>query len=380
MVFNGAAPRILGIMATSPGRFSGSDNGWSLGYATTIVNNLSESLKKFPNIPTIPSGAAIGWDLIDFVLSDLAAPLRMLHPRRARSSKRVSRIRQSANRRLRAPPSRPATYAGRKSCADTFAPRRVCVCTYGLQKNKPASRLAHQRSGSTLSGIARYDALFSSPWYEGSRRAMPGSADLMDAMANFFPKPDYYPADGRGALNFVIVGGGPTGTELVGALADMIRGTLPEECADLAVKHAQVYLVDHGNALLAAFSEQCRDAERQLVWTLTHKRTRRLHRRGIPARSVLGHGHRRTNCVRRSLHEDDRTLDLRVRVRAVGRGFPCDLASPRHRCIRPRGSRVFRDRCEIKGRPPGMIYTVGTLVAAAMLMAAVGGRGAKTHV
>ena len=60
----------------------------------------------------------------------------------------------------------------------------------------------------------------------------------------------------RGALNFVIVGGGPTGTEMAGALADMIHGAMTDEYPDLAVKHAQVYLVDHGNALLAPFSEK----------------------------------------------------------------------------------------------------------------------------
>jgi NADH dehydrogenase len=60
----------------------------------------------------------------------------------------------------------------------------------------------------------------------------------------------------RGALNFVIVGGGPTGTELAGALAGMIHGAMRDEYADLAVKHAKVYLVDHGNALLGAFSEK----------------------------------------------------------------------------------------------------------------------------
>jgi NADH:quinone reductase (non-electrogenic) len=60
----------------------------------------------------------------------------------------------------------------------------------------------------------------------------------------------------HGALNFVIVGGGPTGTELAGALADMIHGAMTEEYADLAVNHAHVYLVDHGKALLAAFSEK----------------------------------------------------------------------------------------------------------------------------
>ena len=74
MTFNGAAPRVLGILSTSPGRFSGSDNGWSVGYATTIVNSFTESVRKFPNIPTIPSGAAIGSDIPEFVVPNLAVP------------------------------------------------------------------------------------------------------------------------------------------------------------------------------------------------------------------------------------------------------------------------------------------------------------------
>ncbi len=80
----------------------------------------------------------------------------------------------------------------------------------------------------------------------------------------------------RGALNFVIGGGGPTGTELAGALADMIRRALTEKCADLAVRHAQVYLVDHGNALLAAFSEK---AHAYAARTLRRKRGGIWHRK-----------------------------------------------------------------------------------------------------
>src|SRR4051794_1675845 len=60
----------------------------------------------------------------------------------------------------------------------------------------------------------------------------------------------------RGALNFVIVGGGPTGTEMAGALADMIHSTMTAEYHDFAVEHAHIHLVDHGNALLAPFSEE----------------------------------------------------------------------------------------------------------------------------
>jgi NADH dehydrogenase len=63
----------------------------------------------------------------------------------------------------------------------------------------------------------------------------------------------------KGALNFVVVGGGPTGTEITGALADMINLAMPAEYSDLALKHARVYLIDHGHALLGAFPVKAHD-------------------------------------------------------------------------------------------------------------------------
>jgi NADH:ubiquinone reductase (H+-translocating) len=63
----------------------------------------------------------------------------------------------------------------------------------------------------------------------------------------------------KGALNFVIVGGGPTGTELAGSLADMISFTMTREYSDLAVKRAQVYLIEHGASLLAPFSAEAHE-------------------------------------------------------------------------------------------------------------------------
>ncbi|HUO70364.1 MAG TPA: NAD(P)/FAD-dependent oxidoreductase [Solirubrobacteraceae bacterium] len=59
----------------------------------------------------------------------------------------------------------------------------------------------------------------------------------------------------RGALNFVIVGGGPTGVEVAGALADMIEVTVPAEYRDFDAGAAHVDLLDYGNALLRAFSD-----------------------------------------------------------------------------------------------------------------------------
>jgi NADH dehydrogenase len=58
----------------------------------------------------------------------------------------------------------------------------------------------------------------------------------------------------KGALNFVIIGAGPTGTELAGTLADMIQGGLKKVFKDLDLSKAQVFLIDHGHSVLSAFS------------------------------------------------------------------------------------------------------------------------------
>ena len=63
----------------------------------------------------------------------------------------------------------------------------------------------------------------------------------------------------QGALNFVIVGGGATGTEMTGGLADMIHSTVTAEYEDLAVSAARIYLVERGPILLAPFSARAHD-------------------------------------------------------------------------------------------------------------------------
>ena len=60
----------------------------------------------------------------------------------------------------------------------------------------------------------------------------------------------------EGALNFVVVGGGPTGTEIAGALADMIDDTMKSEYRDLPVQRAKIILVDHGKIVLGPFTEK----------------------------------------------------------------------------------------------------------------------------
>ncbi len=63
----------------------------------------------------------------------------------------------------------------------------------------------------------------------------------------------------RGALNFVIVGGGPTGVEVAGAIGDMIELTLPAEYRKVDTSRAHIYLVDLGDALLKPFSDKAHE-------------------------------------------------------------------------------------------------------------------------
>src|SRR5262249_6433966 len=60
----------------------------------------------------------------------------------------------------------------------------------------------------------------------------------------------------RGALNFVIVGGGPTGVEVAGALAGLINVTRPAAYRNLDPNAARIHLLDFGETLLRAFSDK----------------------------------------------------------------------------------------------------------------------------
>ncbi|HTN79728.1 MAG TPA: NAD(P)/FAD-dependent oxidoreductase [Acidimicrobiales bacterium] len=63
----------------------------------------------------------------------------------------------------------------------------------------------------------------------------------------------------QGALNFVIVGAGPTGVETAGALADLVNEVMPKRHHQLEVNRTRIYLVDHGQVVLRAFSDQAHE-------------------------------------------------------------------------------------------------------------------------
>ncbi|WP_339917517.1 NAD(P)/FAD-dependent oxidoreductase [Yeosuana marina] len=56
-------------------------------------------------------------------------------------------------------------------------------------------------------------------------------------------------------MNFVIVGAGPTGVELAGALAEIKKGILPKDYPDLDTRSVQINLIQSGDRILKEMSE-----------------------------------------------------------------------------------------------------------------------------
>ena len=71
-------------------------------------------------------------------------------------------------------------------------------------------------------------------------------------------------------LEFVVIGGGPTGVELAGTLAEIARHTLPREFRRADVRSARVHLVEAGPRVLAAMPPD-----------LSEKTRRQLQRLGV---------------------------------------------------------------------------------------------------
>jgi NADH:ubiquinone reductase (H+-translocating) len=85
------------------------------------------------------------------------------------------------------------------------------------------------------------------------------------------------PTRHRDLLTFVLVGAGPTGVEMAGAIAVLVRTTLRRQFRRIDPLSARIVLVDMGRRVLGTFSERLSEAAR-----------RRLERLSVEVR--LGHG------------------------------------------------------------------------------------------
>ena len=76
------------------------------------------------------------------------------------------------------------------------------------------------------------------------------------------------PSRHRDLLTFVLVGGGPTGVEMAGAIAVLVRSTLKSEFRRIDPASARIVLVEHSPRVLGSFSERLSKAAQQRLANL----------------------------------------------------------------------------------------------------------------
>jgi len=96
------------------------------------------------------------------------------------------------------------------------------------------------------------------------------------------------PARMQALMTFVVVGGGPTGVELAGAIADISRTVLRRDFRRIDPERARVILIESGPRVLATFPEALsahaeRDLTRLGVEVRTHTTVTSIDREGVEA-------------------------------------------------------------------------------------------------
>jgi len=74
------------------------------------------------------------------------------------------------------------------------------------------------------------------------------------------------PEQRRARLTFIVVGGGPTGVEMAGALSELIRLVLVKDYPRLNIKDVRILLLEATDRLLAAMPERLREAAGKTLW------------------------------------------------------------------------------------------------------------------
>jgi NADH dehydrogenase len=87
-------------------------------------------------------------------------------------------------------------------------------------------------------------------------------------------------------MNFVIVGGGPTGVELAGALAEIKKGILPKDYPDLDTRRAQINILQSGNRILNAMSPQASAKAEQFLEELGVQVWKNVRVKGYDGKTV----------------------------------------------------------------------------------------------
>ena len=107
----------------------------------------------------------------------------------------------------------------------------------------------------------------------------------------------------RAALTFVIIGGGPTGVEMAGAIAEISRYTLEKDFRHIDPSSARIILIQGESRVLPAFPED-----------LSEKAMEQLRDLGVEVRT----GVHATNVTEAGLNVGDEFIPCRVKIWAAG--------------------------------------------------------------
>src|SRR6478736_138762 len=107
----------------------------------------------------------------------------------------------------------------------------------------------------------------------------------------------------RAAMNFVIIGGGPTGVEMAGAIAEISRHTLAKDFRHIDPSEARVILIEGDTRLLAAYPEDLSESARKQLMDL-----------GVEVRTNT----RATNLTEAGVQAGNEFIPCRVKIWAAG--------------------------------------------------------------
>jgi NADH:ubiquinone reductase (H+-translocating) len=139
----------------------------------------------------------------------------------------------------------------------------------------------------------------------------------------------------RAALNFVIIGGGPTGVEMAGAIAEISRHTLAKNFRHIDPSQARVILIEGEPRLLAAYPKDLSASARKQLEDL-----------GVEVRT----GARATNLTEQGVQVNGEFIPCRVKIWAAGNTASFvgkTLGAPVDRC----GRVIVNDDLTIPGHP-----------------------------
>ena len=107
----------------------------------------------------------------------------------------------------------------------------------------------------------------------------------------------------RAAMTFVVIGGGPTGVEMAGAIAEISRYTLAKNFRHIDPSQARVILIEGAPRLLAAYPADLSESARKQLLEL-----------GVEVRTNA----RATNITEEGVHLDGEFIPCRVKIWAAG--------------------------------------------------------------